>query len=101
MLNVFIFQEYFFQSPYSDGAALTGLRGLASLHVAVFHILLASPCGLYIFATLQMPLFFLLSGFSLALAYGRTEWSGNTSCCNKQDKVLCSVLCTAMQGWKT
>ena len=33
-----------------------------------------------------MPLFFLLSGFSLALAYGKTEWEVNCCCRRKHEE---------------
>merc|ERR550519_340748 len=32
---------------------------------------------------MEMPLFFLLSGYSLALSYGRTTYDEHTSCCCK------------------
>ena len=34
-----------------------------------------------LYAHVDMPLFFLLSGFSLALAYGATSWNGSTRWC--------------------
>ena len=34
-----------------------------------------------LYAHIDMPLFFLLSGFSLALAYGKTKWNGSTRGC--------------------
>ena len=66
-------------------------RGLASVHVMLYHYfyhsnnlvyLLPGKDGesqLYSYVNLQggleMPLFFLLSGFSLALGYGSKQWS--------------------------
>ena len=84
-----------------DSLALDGLRGIASLHVMVrfpcridrykelisfynlftfqqvFHYLLVSGKA-YICGSLEMSLFYLLSGFGLALSYGRTVWDGWT-----------------------
>ena len=65
-----------------DKGALTGLRGFFAFHVMVYHALTEFthfPINLY--ATWDMPLFFLLSGFCLTLAYGKTLWNGSTRCC--------------------
>ena len=68
-----------------DKGALNGLRGLFSLHVLAHH-----GCQIFagssqistitvdLLAMVDMPLFFLLSGFSLALGYGKTKWTGCT-----------------------
>ena len=58
-----------------DSSTLEGLRGLAALHVLFFHYLLFSlgTNKINISGSLEMPLFFLLSGFTLSLAYGRTK----------------------------
>jgi len=61
--------------------ALTGLRGLASLHILFFHALIFSPLSVNTMGSMEMPLFFLLSGYSLTLSYGRTIYAGHTSCC--------------------
>lgn len=53
--------------------AHTGLRGLLAVHVAVFHYLAIKPISINVFGHADMPFFFLLSGFSLAMLYGRTE----------------------------
>ena len=34
-----------------------------------------------LYGHIDMPLFFLLSGFSLALSYGKTIWNGSTRWC--------------------
>ena len=53
-----------------DTRALDGLRGVAALHVMVGHFV-HSGCP-----ALQMTLFYLLSGYTLTLAYGgRSTWS--------------------------
>ena len=61
--------------------ALNGLRGLASLHVLVFHVLFFSKGRINIIGSFEMPLFFLLSGYSLALNYGRKAYTTHTRCC--------------------
>ena len=43
----------------------------------VFHYLLVSGKA-YICGSLEMSLFYLLSGFGLVLSYGRTVWDGWT-----------------------
>jgi peptidoglycan/LPS O-acetylase OafA/YrhL len=51
--------------------ALQGLRGLACLHIVAFHYIANMTYGeLDCGGTLQVPVFFLLSGFCLALRYG-------------------------------
>ena len=75
-------------------------RGLASVHVMLYHYfyhsnnlvyLLPGKDGesqLYSYVNLQggleMPLFFLLSGFSLALGYGSKQWSSKLPCQRRQ-----------------
>ena len=69
----------------ADKGALNGLRGLFAFHVMVFHACIFLGGGIYpklnLYANVDMPLFFLLSGFSLVLAYGRTTWDGSSLCC--------------------
>ena len=73
-----------------DEGALNGLRGLLAFHIMVHH-LLAGPSQffagsnfyLYIYGPLDISLFFLLSGFCLALSYGRTHWTSVSICCSK------------------
>ena len=70
-----------------DKGALNGLRGFFAFHVMAYHALMEGRLHgdhnptIYIYANVDMPLFFLLSGFSLALAYGKTLWNGSTSYC--------------------
>ena len=72
--------------------ALNGLRGLAAFHIMIFHYiseseeLAAAAVEVNLNGSLQMPLFFLLSGFSLALAYGKTEWNVKCCCCCGQNQ---------------
>ena len=65
-----------------DKGALNGLRGLCSLHVLAFHACAFFNGDLipvvYLYAEAAIPIFKLLSGFSLALGYGKTKWSGCT-----------------------
>ena len=53
-----------------DTASLDGLRGVAAVWVMVFHCFIYSPFPIDLQGSSIMPLFFLLSGFSLMLAYG-------------------------------
>ena len=69
-----------------DKGALNGLRGLLAFHIMAFHafIYLKPPSvniTLMLYGQVDMPLFFLLSGFSLTIAYGKTLWNGSTRCC--------------------
>ena len=61
-----------------DKGSLNGLRGLFAFHVMAYHALLTLGGGTWpkidLYAIIDMPLFFLLSGFSLTLAYGKTNW---------------------------
>ena len=69
---VILFQKKMFVERDIDTRALDGLRGIAALHVMVGHFL-KSGCG-----ALEMTLFYLLSGYSLTLAYGgRTGTEGS------------------------
>ena len=68
-----------------DKGSLNGLRGIFAFHVIVFHACMFLGGGtwpkLNLYANIDMPLFFLLSGFSLVSAYGRTEWGGSSLTC--------------------
>ena len=70
-----------------DKGALNGLRGFFAFHVMAYHALMEGRLNgghiprIDIYANIDMPLFFLLSGFSLALAYGKTLWNGSTRYC--------------------
>ena len=64
---------------------MNGLRGLASLHILFFHAFKYSSVEVNILGEMEMPLFFLISGYSLALTYGLTEYDGHTTCCSTID----------------
>ena len=53
-----------------DTEALDGLRGVVSVHIVLFHALLYSKLQWHIIGSAHMPLFFILSGFVLALGDG-------------------------------
>lgn len=53
-----------------DMSSHVGLRGFAAIWVMVFHTLFFSKHSVDLQGSSLMPLFFLLSGFSLAVAYG-------------------------------
>ena len=74
-----------------DSSALDGLRGVACLHVMVgrggsdrssprvqaFHYVgEMTAYSVWLCGPMQMPLFYLLSGFCLAIGYGKTSWKG-------------------------
>lgn len=75
-----------------------GMRGFMALHVVIFHMAQYSDDWRFtwfagmINASIQMPFFFLLSGFVLALGSGRTRWApfGISTCARACD---CSLLC--------
>lgn len=46
-----------------------GLRGLLAIHVAIFHYIMP----IHTYGNVHMPFFFLLSGFSLSVLYGKRE----------------------------
>ena len=80
----------------ADKGALNGLRGLFAFHVMIYHACVFLGDGFHpklnLYANVDMPLFFLLSGFSLTLAYGRTNWDRSSlSCCNNNQKVNLNV----------
>ncbi len=64
--------------PKQDIPALTGLRGAAALWVALYHLLLpagfitGAPAAMLGRGYLAVDLFFVLSGFVMALRYGET-----------------------------
>lgn len=61
--------------------AHNGLRGVAALWVVVYHCLLYSLVNVNLLGSTLMPLFFSLSGFSLAVVYGRSALPPPSSCC--------------------
>ena len=79
-----------------DKGALNGLRGVFSFHVMVYHACVFLGNGFHpklnLYANVDMPLFFLLSGFSLTLAYGRTVWDRSSlGFSNNNQKVISNV----------
>ena len=69
--------------------ALDGLRGLAAVIVLVGHFVNRG------FAGIVMTLFYLLSGYSLTLAYGRRETEDETSWINARKFYLNRYIRTA------
>lgn len=53
-----------------DTSALTGLRGVAAMHVALGHHFQNSCFQMDLYGGAAMPFFYLLSGFVMAIAYG-------------------------------
>ena len=66
-----------------DKGALNGLRGLLAFLVMSHHAWCSNPqltstrYVIFLYGGFAVPGFFLLSGFSLALAYGGTKWNGS------------------------
>ena len=54
-------------------AAHTGMRGLLALWIVIFHSLFYSV-GWNLHGSALIPLFFLLSGYSLAIGYGKNKY---------------------------
>jgi len=54
-----------------DSTSLEGLRGVASVWIMVFHCVIYSAYPVDLQGSSIMPLFFVLSGFSMQLAYGK------------------------------
>jgi peptidoglycan/LPS O-acetylase OafA/YrhL len=67
-----------------------GLRGVAAVWVVVFHCLSYCPLGINLLGSTLMPLFFVLSGFSLAVVYG-AEPLPPPSCCGLAERGGASV----------
>ena len=63
-----------------DTTALTGLRGFLAVHVCVFHAFLYSDLEWNLCGSNAMPPFFVLSGFCLVLAYGRSPRERHECC---------------------
>ena len=66
------------QNRSMDEGAVRGLRGILAFHIMVTHVIIRFFVGgnlfVYIYGAIDMPFFFLLSGFCLALNYGKTHW---------------------------
>jgi peptidoglycan/LPS O-acetylase OafA/YrhL len=54
----------------------TGLRGVVSVYVVLFHCVLYSTLGWNWQGSAQMPIFFLLAGYSIAVVYGSKPLAG-------------------------
>ena len=68
-----------------DTVAFDGLRGWLSLYICVFHSLLQwDGPSVDLQGSAQMPAFFLLSGFVMALSEGSKQRKRPT-CCGRQD----------------
>ena len=63
-----------------DTSALIGLRGVLALHILIYHCFLKAEASFNLVATIELPLFFIISGFTLALSEGHTLW-GAMPCC--------------------
>ena len=57
-----------------DLSALNGLRGMVAMHIMMHHLCLFSKLGFNLHGSVNMPVFFLLSGFTLVIAYRKTHF---------------------------
>ena len=73
-----------------DTNALNGLRGVLALHIMLHHSFQFSKLQLSLLGGIQMPLFFLISGFILALNDGSKKIYSNTKCCSELKKFTSS-----------
>ena len=60
-----------------DITAINGLRGLAAVHVMASHFLMSR---VLLLGALEMPLFYLISGFTLTIVYRKSVQQGNLDC---------------------
>ena len=58
-----------------DKGAILGLRGFLACHIFVSHVATPPIYRGYLYGTIALPPFYLISGFCLTLAYGNTLWS--------------------------
>jgi len=65
-----------------DTVATTGLRGILSVHIMIFHSFLYSKWNLNLLGSVQMPFFFLISGYVFGLSEGRKLYE-RTPCCGE------------------
>lgn len=79
-------------SSIPDMDSHNGLRGVAAVWVVLFHLCSGPPYQFDFLGTTLMPLFFILSGFSLAVVYGQKPWKTmvgkgtKASCCRGGDE---------------
>ena len=70
-----------------DNGALNGLRGFFAFYIMVHHAWTTNPqiassnSTIHLYGDVLMPLYLMLSGFSVSLAYGKIRWS--TSAMNR------------------
>jgi hypothetical protein len=74
--------------PRVDTAALTGLRGMAAMQVALGHMTAGSNLRLDLLGGAAMPFFYLLSGFVMTLGYGQTRYAGSSCCSNSSPMAM-------------
>lgn len=73
------------QSTNINTTALTGMRGILSLQIVVFHALLFCKWRYNILGSTSMTFFFLISGFLLGLRDGKQKYFP-TPCCGELSK---------------
>lgn len=80
--------------------ALNGLRGIVSVHIMIFHSLIFSKWRIFTMGSSQMPLFFLISGFILALNEGKTQYASKHCNCCTSNQTLQSQLSLPVMNQK-
>lgn len=88
------------RAPKIDTAALTGVRGLAALHVALGHIFGLSTLRQDLIGGAAMPFFFLLSGFVMTLGYGQTVYASAGCCGQPGEEDLAKKLMDKGKFWR-
>ena len=88
-LSPYLVKVFYYKIPkvmFPGSSTLSGLRGLLCLHIMVSHYILWSQSVLLgltinLNAPVEMPLFFLLSGFTLALSnYPEADQHSSIGC---------------------
>eukprot|EP00588_Corethron_pennatum_P030087 CAMPEP_0194333628 /NCGR_PEP_ID=MMETSP0171-20130528/63358_1 /TAXON_ID=218684 /ORGANISM="Corethron pennatum, Strain L29A3" /LENGTH=129 /DNA_ID=CAMNT_0039095929 /DNA_START=144 /DNA_END=530 /DNA_ORIENTATION=+ len=83
-----------------DTDALTGLRGLVALHIALGHILNNSRVGIDLQGGMSMSFFYLLSGFIMSIAYGSKATKGETTGTIEIDVAASKENSFTIEKWK-
>eukprot|EP00238_Polyblepharides_amylifera_P004091 CAMPEP_0196590754 /NCGR_PEP_ID=MMETSP1081-20130531/67438_1 /TAXON_ID=36882 /ORGANISM="Pyramimonas amylifera, Strain CCMP720" /LENGTH=243 /DNA_ID=CAMNT_0041913943 /DNA_START=40 /DNA_END=768 /DNA_ORIENTATION=- len=71
-----------------DLKALSGLRGLVAMHILIFHCFIYSEFRFNLQGSVSMPIFFLLSGFTLAITYRDVKFQ---DCCRTHTETQAAV----------
>ena len=69
---------------------------MLAYHVLAFHAFVrlvpnSTKYRINLFANIDMSFFFLLSGFTLTIAYGKTRWDGSTKVIGSESSIMQDV----------